>query len=370
MEINDNNLNEENIEEKVEDTVEESEGYVSQFSELESDPEGIDFEINTPAEEPKKKFFIFRYINPSIFIAICVFLVALIAFGVYYVFGAKTITGSWAYTVESSESSSADEAEEENVLYYVFDKADSNGSGTYHVYSQGAEQTGTYTISSDNDNKIINMGGSDLYYDIEGIKLFGNATLKLTMPASTDSTTGEEVEEQTVELKESSDPDYESQTISDYKTDDKLTGEWESSDRTFLYYGMYELQYTENVQVSDDGIIKVHYTCTDLGVDSTIYYGYSADNGTLKLKRATSDDEETVKYSVKNGKLTFTDKTTSSIFYDEIFGDVTYTNPNDKSDDSSSETTTEEETTAETTASTSKTSETTAKTTTAETTTK
>jgi hypothetical protein len=348
MEFNDNNLNEE-----VKET---NDGYVSQFGEIESDSEDYTFETEsteteTTPEEPKKKFFIFRYINPSIFIAICVFLVALLAFGVYYVFGSKTITGTWIYTTSTdSSTSTADEAETSEV-YYVFDSADSSGNGEYHMYSSGAEQTGEYTISSEDDKKIINLGGSDLYYDVEGVKLFGNATLKLTMPASTDSTTGTTTEEQTVELKQGSDPDYENQSFDDYEVDDNLLDEWTFS-TTYSYYGQ-DIEYSTTLNFMDNGILKISVANGFYSSDITYYYAYTVKKGELTLQQVTTSDKSTAKYTIKDGKLTFDD--------DSIFADQTFTRPGDES---ATETTTEETTTEATTEATTKT---TAKTTTAET---
>ena len=83
--INNENLVEENTSAKETNGVDENGGYVSQFGEL-TNADGEPLETTAPTEEPKKKFFLFKYIHPSIFIAICVFLVALIAFGVYWIF--------------------------------------------------------------------------------------------------------------------------------------------------------------------------------------------------------------------------------------------------------------------------------------------
>ncbi len=319
--------------------------YVPQFGEI----EGVSYDYESePSQPQKKKFFIFRYINPSIFIAICVFLAAILAFGAYWIFGAKTITGTWIFEVPlQSESSTADEAEKTAQQYYVFDSADSSGKGTYHIYYDGAAQTGEYELSSKDNKKVLTLGNSELYYDVEGIKLFGNATLKLTQPEYTDQTTGQKVEEQTISLAQGKDPDYESQSMEDYKIDDKLVGVWEG-ERSFMYYGMYEIPYSEKVTVNDNGIIKIEYKNKEMGLDNTMYYAYSAKDGKMTVQRVTSDDKEEVQYKIKDNQLTFTDKTKSSLFYDEIFGDATYYKDGKKpntNDDKKAET----ETTAENT---------------------
>ena len=319
-----------NSEEKNESS--EQQEYVSQFSEVEETVGGE--QVEEPASDAltneKKKFFLFKYVNPSIFIAICIFLAALIAFGLYVVFGNKSITGAWSYKISYQDpTATSDEAKNlETQGYYVFDKVNDKGVGTYHEYSQGAEQSGEYKVSVKDDKNVITINSNsensaDLYYEVTGVKLFGGAKLKLTQPEYTDQTTGQKVSEQSIELESSSGPDYESNTLDDYKVDESLLGTWSSDERSLFYY-YTSLPYSEKVEVLDNGIIKINYKQEDMSLDRTIYYAYTAEKGKLKLRRATSDDIEEVKYSIKDGKLTFTDKTQSSIFYDAIFGDVAY----------------------------------------------
>lgn len=323
----------------------ETQGYVSQFDDI----MGLSDDYNVTVTEPeKKKFFIFRYINPSIFVAICVFLAALLAFGAYYIFGAKTITGTWIYTVEGQSTSTADEAESID-QYYVFESADSDGNGKLYTYCDGAEQCSDYTVTSDGDKKILKLGNSELTYEIEGIKLFGNATLKLTMPEQTDQTTGQKTEEQVIELAQGKEPDYENQSMDSYNTDDKLTGVWEA-DRSSLYYGYYLVEYTEKITIMDNGVLKINYNNEEMGLNNTIYYAYTVKNGKMTIQRVTSDDKDTVEYTVKDGKLTFVDKTANSMFYDQVFGDVTYYAEGKKPKETQTETTKSDETTTETTA--------------------
>ena len=71
MDNNENNINNENLVEEntsANETngVDENAGYVSQFGEL-TNADGEPLETTAPTEEPKKKFFLFKYIHPSIF---------------------------------------------------------------------------------------------------------------------------------------------------------------------------------------------------------------------------------------------------------------------------------------------------------------
>ncbi|MGN0475960.1 MAG: hypothetical protein ACI4HM_01345 [Ruminococcus sp.] len=342
---NDNNLNEE-ITTQENTGVDENGNYVSQFgdvSETADDFSSPEFDSVNPVEE-KKKFFLFKYIHPSIFIAICVFLVALIAFGAYYIFGSKTITGTWVYKVEdTSSTSTADEAQSYE-YYYIFDRPDGDGKGKYTVCFEGESNSGEYTVTSKDDKKVLSLGSSELYYDVEGVKLFGNATLKLTQPAQTDESTGETTEEQTIEMSQGKDPDYENQSMDNYKTDDSLVGTWDTDYKVPYYYGMYQLDCS--LEFTDNGILKVNTKSDDLGLDSTYYYAYSAEKGKMTIKNVAVDDKSEIEYKVKDGVLTFTDNKGETIFNANVLGSAQFYKHGEKpkSLETTTEATTEETT--------------------------
>lgn len=349
----DNNLNEENtIQENT--GVDENGNYVSQFGDVaNTTDEFSDFtpEMENVGEE-KKKFFLFKYIHPSIFIAICVFLAALIAFGAYYIFGAKTITGTWVYKVEdTSSTSTADEAQSYE-YYYIFESPDSNGKGEYKVCFEGEMNGGEYTVTTKDNKKVLKLGTSELYYEVEGVKLFGNATLKLTQPAQTDESTGQTVKEQTIEMKQAKDPDYENQSMEDFKLDDALVGDWDTDFKVPYYYGMYQLDC--NISFTDNGILKVNTKSEDLGLNSTYYYAISAEKGKLTIKSVASDDKSEIKYTLKDGVLTFTDEKGETIFNANVLGSAQFYKHGEKP--KSLETTTEKAT-EETTKTTAKSTE-------------
>ena len=347
---NDNNLNEENTT-KENTGVDENGNYVSQFGDVTDTTD--EFSELTPemenVVEEKKKFFLFKYIHSSIFIAICVFLVALIAFGAYYIFGSKTITGTWVYKVEdTSSTSTADEAQSYE-YYYIFDSPDSDGNGNYTVCFEGESNSGQYTVKSKDDKKVLSLGSTELYYDVEGVKLFGNAKLKLTQPAQTDKSTGETIKEQTIEMTQGKDPDYENQSMENYKTDDSLVGAWDTDFKVPYYYGMYQLDCS--LEFTDNGILKVNTKSDNLGLDSTYYYAYSAEKGKMTIKNVAVDDKSEIKYTLKDGVLTFNDKKGETIFNANVLGSAQFYKHGEKP--KSLETTTEattEKTTKTTTA--------------------
>ena len=337
----DNNLNEENtIQENT--GVDENGNYVSQFGDVAETPDeftetSVDSELSN---EKKKKFFLFKYIHPSIFIAICVFLAALIAFGAYYIFGAKTITGTWVYKVEdTSSTSTADEAQTYE-YYYTFERPDGDGKGKYTLCFEGEMNGGEYTVTTKDNKKVLSLGTSELYYEVEGVKLFGNATLKLTQPAQTDESTGQTVEEQTIEMKQAKDPDYENQSMEDFKLDDALVGDWDTDFKVPYYYGMYQLDCS--ISFTDNGILKVNTKSKDLGLNSTYYYAISAEKGKLTIKSVASDDKSEIKYTLKDGVLTFTDEKGETIFNANVLGSAQFYKHGEKP--KSLETTTEKAT--------------------------
>lgn len=324
--INNENLVEDNTEVKETNGVDENGGYVSQFSELtENGGEAVeDNSSNLPTEE-KKKFFIFKYIHPSIFIAICVFLVALIAFGVYWIFGSKTITGTWVREVENTTSTTSTDDEVSKIsVYYTFEKVDSEGKGEYKMSVEGEESVGEYQLSTSGDKKIITIGSSDLVYEVTGVKLFGNAKLSLTQEAYTDESTGQEVSEQTIDMTQDKDPDFGNMSMDNYKVVDDIVGKWDTDYKISYYYGMYELDC--DVEIKDNGVLLVHASNSDIGLDSTYYYAYSAEKGKITIKGVTDDDKnkETISYTYKDGILTFTDKDNKTIFGESTLGSAQY----------------------------------------------
>lgn len=311
---NENNLNEEQ-EISNENSLNNSEdNYISQFDDIVDNDFSV-MESISGEDKSKKKFFIFRYINPSIFIAICVFLVALIAFGVYWVFGSKTITGTWVYknSVESA-TSSADEAVTYS-YYYTFEKPDSKGKGTYVCYIEGQESKGDYTISNGGDKQTITLGNSEFVYDIKGIKLFGNAELSLTQEAYTDQSTGQEVPEQTITMEQGSEPDLDEKAIKDYKVDDKLIGKWDTDVQAADdMYGYYPCDLS--IEFMENGIMGINKYNEEIE-NMTTYFAYTIDKNNLKLKSlsANNSEEESFTYQLKDGVLTFEGFMEGASFY-------------------------------------------------------
>ena len=114
-------------------------------------------------------------------------------------------------------------------------------------------------------------------------------------------------------------------SLNTFETDEKLIASWTTGERTLSYFAD-ELHYTETVTFLESGVMMIHYFSEDLALDRSMYYSYTAADGTLTFSLVT--DKETHYQAVYSfdaeGNLQFiNDETASSIFAD-VFSDVTY----------------------------------------------
>lgn len=251
-------------------------------------------------------------------VSVAVVVIAL-AFAARIFFMSATIEGDWVLAVNPEISNAtADEADTAKA-YYTFSSSGQYGDGTYKTYYEGGIEEGEYKLSEKDDKKYINLGTEELEYTISKSKL------TIIYPEYTDEY-GQTTSAQEYIFERAKAPNYEKESYKDYKTDKSLLSEWTTSDRK-LYYGEYELSYTETVMFKENGIMTIHYESADLMLDRYMYYAYTADSGKLTFSLVT--DKETrynAIYNIdKDGNLTFSDdSTTASIFADEFFSDVIY----------------------------------------------
>lgn len=269
----------------------------------------------------KKKIII------SVIIIVVLIVVGAVAF---LILPPKSISGDWELVVNPEiANATSDEAENSNNSYYTFSNPGEYGDGTYKTYYEGGVEEGEYKLSDKDGKKYINLGTEELEYTITGSKLFGNAKLTITFPEYTDEQSGEISPAQDYIFEQAKAPDYENEAYTTFETDKALLSEWVTSERKLTYY-VYELSYTETVRFNENGVMVIHYESAELALDRYMYYSYTANNGELTFSLVT--DKETkysVSYEIDNdGNLKFTnDNTSSSIFADEIFSDVTYYAP-------------------------------------------
>ena len=239
----------------------------------------------------------------------------------------NSVEGDWELVVNPEiAKATLDEAQSTQKVYYSFRKPGEYGDGKYKtIYDSGIEE-GNYKLSEKDGQKLIDMGTGELVYTISGSKLLGGATLTITYPETTDQQTGQKTPAQDYVFKTAKAPEYEKESYEAFETDKKLKCEWVTDERT-LSYSATELSYTETVKFNDSGIMTIRYKSAELALDRVMYYAYTVKDGKLTFSSVTDKDtKNTVFYGFdKNGNLKFTgDKTSSSIFADAIFSDVTY----------------------------------------------
>lgn len=260
---------------------------------------------------------------------ISIIIVILLAVGVilYAFLAPKTITGSWELVINpETAQATPDEAENSQNAYYSFSAPGEYGDGSYKTYYSGGIEEGTYKLSERDGERLINLGTQDLVYSITGSKLFGTAKLTITYTAYTDEETGQEIPAQDYVFAQAKAPEYEKCSYTSFDTDPALLREWTTDERTLSYY-VYEIPYTETVSFLDNGIMTIHYESEDLALDRVMYYAYTVGDNTLTFSLVTDKETEyAVFYTIDaEGNLRFTEDTTSSsIFADAFFSDVTY----------------------------------------------
>ncbi|MBQ2825155.1 MAG: hypothetical protein IJF19_02670 [Clostridia bacterium] len=284
-------------------------------------------DINVQAKSKEVKGFLKNKKMLIFFAVLGVLLIAgLIVGGSFLI--PKDIAGAWELVVNPEvPEATADEVNDADKVYYVFDKPDRYGRGEYRTCYQGGVEHFVYELLKEDSVNKINLGTEDMEYKISGSKLLRNAELTIIYPQYTDESTGVSYEAQEYIFKQAKNPRYEKQSYKDYETDSKLLYEkWTSNERTLAYY-FYSIPYVETVEFTDDGIMVIRYESSDLALDRYMYYAYTAKDGTLTFSPVT---EKETKYTVgyefdENGNLKFiNDTTVNSIFADAFFGEFAF----------------------------------------------
>lgn len=258
-------------------------------------------------------------------ILITIIVVALIVGAVIYCLVIKndsqTISGNWEMIVNPEiTNSTSDEANDSQKVYYTFSEPGKYGDGKYKTIFDGGIEEGEYKLSEKDGKSYINIGTEDLEYKIVDSKL------TITYPESVDEQTGEKISAEDYVFSKAKAPEYENEAYESFETDKDLIAKWVTEERTLSYY-TNELSYTETVEFLENGVMIINYSSEDLLLERYMYYSYTVEDNTLLFSLVT--DKET-KYKVSytldnNGNLNFeNDETSSSIFADAFFSDVTY----------------------------------------------
>lgn len=273
--------------------------------------------VMTKAKKPNQ-----RKIGVPLIIAACIFLAAILFFGVWKCFFDTSINGTWSFSIEKTKTDSETKKEMKETITYDFDF---DNSGNFGMHRGGTTFKGRYQFVDDSDGEpklkisITNLGQpyitAEFDYAVCG-NVFTGRTLKLTdrtgllLPpdeVSSDS----ETEEQKAKMKIADNTvidgyryyilDFKSSELTDkveyykdFKPDSKVTGSWlyKNGDTGYDYTytfgedGTFEMIsseiYTKGSYKIDDGKITVHY----FDINGTEY-------------------ESPISYSIKDDKMTF-----------------------------------------------------------------
>ncbi len=239
-------------------------------------------------------------ISPCLIVAACVFLAALLFFGVWALFFQKSIVGTWGVTFTD------DSSDKNTVVYslkFKFDPmtdAEEVGTGDVTVNLGNISYFGTYRFMESDDGKpqiwiysILDGAtfiNSHLNYEVEGNVLTGK-TLKLTDTEGGFIPFGDDMD---FEMKPSV-IEYKIAKIDDAKLDKAILGSWEGGTNTIYTYTFNEDQ---TFAVSS----KYRY----------ISGSYSANNGTITLCYYTTTGE------VQNDTLSYTVNDTGTVSFNKL----------------------------------------------------
>jgi len=245
--------------------------YVSQFGELTDTSEDVtDKNVAAAVEtEVKKK----SKAAPIIITVIIVLILAALGIGAYFMFSSPSIIGSWKYE------------QGDTVVYYTFTDTKISIQAGDNI----AQRTASYDYKMKNDgNKksfdilISDQVAATYNYEVTGNDISGK-NLKLTVDTgtdATDATTASEDSTNTMKFTGIKSVDLGAiKTMDDYKTDDKLVGEWKNVDVGFSYI------------FGDDGVIQ---TISTSAGESVFKCGYSVEGTTITA--VVSEEQDPTKF--------------------------------------------------------------------------
>lgn len=301
-----------------------SEMNFDEFDELEEQNSDFVFDEKTKTESNttvKTKKTKQRKIGTPLIIAACIFLAAVLFFGVWKCFFDTSIIGIWSVAIETVTTDSETNKETKQTTSFTFDF---DGEGNVALHRAGTTLMGRYSLVNDSDGSpklnvlISNLGRqyitAEFDYVLSG-NVFTGRTLRLTdrtglflVPDDASASVTDEQKEK-MELADStvidgyryyildfktSEMTYKVEYYDDFKPDSKVTGSWlyKNGDSgydytyTFCEDGTFEMMsleiYTKGSYKLDDGKIMVHY----FDINGTEY-------------------EKPIDYSVDGNKMTF-----------------------------------------------------------------
>lgn len=214
-----------------------------------------------------------RFIQLPIIISLIIVVGVVLGFLVFKCFFNTSIVGTWVIEDDTAQSGATEDEASAVKTYYIFED-----DGVASIAFGTMKYVGTYSISGNE----ISMDISSAYltasfeYTVTG-NVFTGRTLTFTDTSYDTDYTFHSTNRETPDLK----------VDDDFKSNDKLTGEWN------YYDGYYDFSYTFNsngtVSIDQNNMLFVDgvYSCTD----NTITIRYYADSEqTMELEYTVDDD--------------------------------------------------------------------------------
>lgn len=214
-----------------------------------------------------------RFIQLPIIISLIIVVGVVLGFLVFKCFFNTSIVGTWVIEDDTAQSGATEDEASAVKTYYIFEN-----DGVASIAFGTMKYVGTYSISGNE----ISMDISSAYltasfeYTVTG-NVFTGRTLTFTDASYDTDYTFHSTNRETPDLK----------VDDDFKSNDKLTGEWN------YYDGYYDFSYTFNsngtVSIDQNNMLFVDgvYSCTD----NTITIRYYADSEqTMELEYTVDDD--------------------------------------------------------------------------------
>lgn len=214
-----------------------------------------------------------RFIQLPIIISLIIVVGVVLGFLVFKCFFNTSIVGTWVIEDDTAQSGATEDEASAVKTYYIFED-----DGVASIAFGTMKYVGTYSISGNEISIDISSAylTASFEYTVTG-NVFTGRTLTFTDTSYDTDYTFHSTNRETPDLK----------VDDDFKSNDKLTGEWN------YYDGYYDFSYTFNsngtVSIDQNNMLFVDgvYSCTD----NTITIRYYADSEqTMELEYTVDDD--------------------------------------------------------------------------------
>ena len=232
-------------------------------------------------EQPKKK----KVFYLPIIITAAILLIAIIFFGVAYLFFDNSVEGAWIIEgsdATSDEIQSAQDAANANTYYIFTNDVDEQGNKIAKLKVGTMELSGTYSLSDGTDGaRTLTVSVSYFFAGEYTYEVSGNVFTGKTMTLTSNNTP--------YKFKSASLPELKVDVPENFEVKDELVGEWNESEYNMTYKfddkGNVYVNQGATLEVNgtyevNDSTITIHYLA---GEETKLDLEYSFDGDTLIL---------------------------------------------------------------------------------------